>query len=181
MLTPLAALIACLIGSLGARDQVLLGHLTLRQGARPALLGVAIATGAAGCAVMVGVAALVPDTAPRAMLAALALGLAGALAVLRPARPAPAEPTHSLFAAALVFAAQQFCDITRLLALAAALLMPQPIAVASGFAAGNALALILGWIAPERVTRPALRSVARGIGLILLLASGILAWDAASH
>lgn len=166
----LFALLATLLVGVGARDQVLVGQLAQRQGARPSLLLVAIASGmlAAGLAAWGGaqVAGLMVGNA-RLFLVALALGLAGLeLIIFRP-RAAPAEPTHSLGAFAIVIFAIQLTDAARFVVFALAALTRAPLTTGLGGAVGAALVVGAGWMLLGRA--PWLGQVRRGLGAALLL------------
>ncbi|MEA3263215.1 MAG: hypothetical protein U9R07_06995 [Pseudomonadota bacterium] len=171
----LFALLATLLVGVGARDQVLVAQLAARQGARPSLLLVAIASGmaAAGLAAWGGaqVAGLMAGNA-RLFLVALALGLAGLeLIVLRP-RAAPAEPTHSLGAFAIVIFAMQLTDAARFVVFALAAMTRAPLATGLGGAVGAALVVAAGWMLFGQAA--SLGRLRRGLGVgLLLLAVGL--------
>ena len=166
----LFALVATLLVGVGARDQVLVAQLAERQGARPSLLLVAIASGmaAAGLAAWGGaeVAGLMAGPA-RLFLVALALGLAGLeLIVLRP-RAAPTEPTHSLGAFGIVIFAMQLTDAARFLVFALAALTRAPLTTGLGGAVGAALVVGAGWMLLGRASW--LGRLRRALGAVLLL------------
>jgi hypothetical protein len=166
----LFALLATLLVGVGARDQVLVAQLAQRQGGRPSLLLVAIASGmlAAGLAAWGGaqVAGLMVGNA-RLFLVALALGLAGLeLIIFRP-RAAPAEPTHSLGAFAIVIFAMQLTDAARFVVFALAALTRAPLTTGLGGAVGAALVVGAGWLLVGQA--PWLGQVRRGLGVALLL------------
>jgi hypothetical protein len=174
----LFALIACLLASLGARDQVLVARVTAAQGARPLLLVIALLAAAATAALAGWAAArLLGDLAPplRSVAAGLVLVLAGGeMLLLGPGKP-PAEPTRSLFAAFLVIFAHQLTDAARLLVLALGVGTAAPVAAGLGGALGSGAALVGGWLAPDVPARlgPARRIAgavlaALGAGLLLL-------------
>lgn len=179
------ALIATLLVGIGARDQVLVAQLADRQPGRPALLIVAIASGfaAAGFAAWGGaqVAGLMPGNA-RLFLVALALGLAGLeLLVMKPGA-APAEPTHSLGAFALVIAAVQLTDAARFLVFALAALTRAPITTGLGAGIGAAVVVTAGWLAIAPLEWPWLSTLRRNLGfLLLLIALAIGAMEVGSH
>lgn len=168
----LFAFLAVLLAGIGARDQVLVAGLTARQGARGGLLLVALATALAACALAAwGAVALAPMMTAKArmILAAMALALAGAEALVLRAPAAPAEPTHSLGAAAIVLLALQITDAARFLIFAIALATMAPIPAGLGGMAGSAMALVAGWLAGADLLRPQLRLARRLTGLVLLL------------
>lgn len=166
----LFALLATLLVGVGARDQVLVAQLAERQGARPSLLLVAIASGmaAAGLAAWGGaqVAGLMAGNA-RLFLVALALGLAGLELIIFQPRAAPAEPTHSLGAFAIVIFAMQLTDAARFVVFALAALTRAPLTTGLGGAVGAALVVGAGWLLVGRA--PWLGQVRRGLGVALLL------------
>lgn len=173
----LFALLATLIVGIGARDQMLVAQLSERQGARPALLLVAMASAVATAAIAAWggaqVAGMMPGNA-RLFLVALALGLASLeLLVLAPRR-APAEPTHSLGAIALVILAIQLTDAARFLIFALAALTRAPWPTGAGGAVGGVLVVMAGW-ALLRGQRPQLlKPLRRSLGAVLLvLALGV--------
>ncbi len=166
------ALLATLLAGIGARDQVLVAQLAERNGARPALLLVAVASGAlaAGLAAWGGgqVAGLMAGPA-RLFLVALALGLAGLeLLALKP-RAAPAEPTHSLGAFALVIFVTQLTDAARFLVFALAALTRAPVTSGAGGAIGAALVVGAGWMMLVPAQLPWLTTLRRALGIGLML------------
>lgn len=173
----LFALMATLLVGIGARDQVLVAQLSARQNARPALFLVASASGiiAAGVAAWGGaqVAGLMTGNA-RLFLVALTLALAGLeLLVLAP-RAAPAEPTHSLGAFALVIFAMQLTDAARFVVFALAALTRAPLTTGMGGAIGAVLVVAAGWMALGGLQGAGLGKLRRGLGLVfLLLALGL--------
>lgn len=168
----LLALIATLLVGIGARDQVLVAQLSKRQGARPALLLVAATSGAlaAGLAAWGGaqVAGLMTGNA-RLFLVALALGLAGLELIVLAARRAPAEPTNSLGAFAIVIFAAQLTDAVRFLVFALAALTRAPLTTGMGGALGTVLVVGAGWMALGAVQAPWLVPVRRWLGAALVV------------
>lgn len=172
----LFALIACFLASLGARDQVLVARLSATLGPRLSLVVIALV-----CAGVTSVLAawagsrLLPELTPqlRTLTALLMLVLSGAEMLLIGPGKAPMEPTRSLFAAAIVLAAQQITDGARLLVLALAVGTAAPIPAGLGGAIGSATALLAGALAADwparlgRVRRIAGAALAL-IGLALL-------------
>ena len=170
----LFALLATLLVGVGARDQVLVAQLAERQGQRPSLLLVALASGmvAAGLAAWSGaqVAGMMAGNA-RSLLVALALGLAGLeLLVLTP-RAAPAEPTHSLGAFAIVVFAMQLTDAARFLVFALAALTRAPLTTGLGGAVGAVLVVGAGWVMMGRALSLGRVRRVLGAGLVLLAAA----------
>ncbi len=168
----LFALLATLLAGLGARDQLLVAHLSQRQGARPALLLVAAVSGASAAAIAAGgggeVAALLGSGA-RQFLVAIALGLAGIELLVRRPRALPAEPTHSLGAFALVAFTMQLTDAARFLVFAIAALTSAPLAAGLGGAVGAVLAVAAGWSGLILTYQARLPLVRSGLGVILML------------
>jgi hypothetical protein len=172
-------LLATLLVGCGARDQVLVAQLAERQGARPGVLIVAVASGclAAALAAWGGaqVAGLMPAPA-RLFLVAVAVGLAGLeLLTMRPCAAA-AEPTHSLGAFALVIFAIQLTDAARFVVFALAALTQAPLTSAMGGAIGAAAMVAAGWMIAPPVRAPWLPALRRSLGgLLLLVALGTAA------
>ncbi|PLK27588.1 hypothetical protein [Novosphingobium sp. TH158] len=176
----LFAFLACLLASLGARDQLLVAQMSARQGARPGLLIVALAVTALTCAAAAWLATTlsgqVPGSGAKMIFAGIALVLAGGEALLLGAKRPPEEPTQSLFAAGLVIAAQQVTDAVRFMVLALALLSAAPVTAALGAIASGAVALATAWTAPEIAGHPLMPRLRRIAGAFLLLAGLLLAW-----
>ena len=161
-----------LLAGLGARDQLTVAALTLRQGARPGVLVTGIAVSLATAAAAAWASSLIaPMLAPaaRQFLAALALGLAGGEALLLSPGRKPKEPTHSLGAFAIVLLAQQLTDAARFLVFAIAVSTSAPIPAGVGGAVAGAALLAAGWFAPEFITQPFLSRLRRAIGAAILL------------
>lgn len=171
----LFALIACVLASLGARDQALVAALRGAQGPRPALLLVALATAAACTALAAWAGAkLLADLAPhqRGLVAALGLLAAGGEMLLLRAPRTPAEPTRSLFAAGVVLLAHQLTDAARLLVLALATATAAPVTAGLGGLVGSGAALAAGWIAPG--LPPRLLAPRRWAGAVLAALGAVL-------
>lgn len=172
----LFALLASIVVGIGARDQALVAGLSVRQGARPAVLALALlaAFASAGVAAWAGVQVapmLVP--AARTMLVAMVLGLAALeLLVMRPLKQ-PAEPTESLFAFGVVLLAQQLTDAARLVIFALAAASTLPVATALGGAIGCSVTVVIGWLLAAELRRWPLGAVRRALGVVLL---AIAAW-----
>jgi hypothetical protein len=167
------AFLAVLLAGIGARDQVAVAGLVLRQGARPGVLVVAVAVSLATAALAGWAAtAVAPLLAPPARLffAALALALAGGESLLIRPRRGPQEPTASLGALAVVLLAHQATDAARFLIFAVAVASGAPLPAAIGGAAGGAAMVAAGWLAPELATHPRTRTLRLGLGVVLLLA-----------
>lgn len=171
----LFALLATVIVGVGARDQLLVAHLGVRQGegpyaARPAVLLLALvaAIGSAAAAAWAG-ATLAPLLVPhaRTLLVALALGLAALeLLFVKPGRR-PQEPTASLGAFAIVLLAYQMTDAARLLAFVLTASSRAPHAAAAGAMLGCAVMVAIGWLAGPSLLSWPLIGVRRGLGVLL--------------
>ncbi|WP_342356659.1 hypothetical protein [Novosphingobium aerophilum] len=107
--------------------------------------------------------------AARGLFGAIALLLAGGEMLLLAPKPAPQEPTHSLFAAGVVLLALQLTDAARFLILALAVGTAAPIPAAIGGALGSMAALAAGWAAPHLLASTEARWARRVIGGVLLL------------
>ena len=172
------AFLAVIVTGLGARDQAMVAALSLRQGARPAVLITAVVVSLATAAGFAWAAqAIAPLLSPdaRTFFAGLGLMLAGGELLLLSPRRAPAEPTLSLGALAIVLIAFQAVDAARFLVFAIAVATHAPLATGIGGALGGAVIVAMGWAAPELVDKPRLRLVRRGLGAVLLLAGGFVA------
>lgn len=172
------ALLAMLLSGTGSRDQMAVAQLSLRQGARPAVLitGLLIACATAGFAAWAAWL-IAPMLVPKArlILAALALAFAGGESVLiGPARK-PREPTWSLPALAFVLLYHQMTDAARFLLFGIAVAANAPIPVGIAGAVGGCALLFAGWQAPQAVTHPGLRMARRVIGALLLLLAAYVA------
>ena len=173
----LFALVACLLASLGARDQVLVARLTAALGPRLTLLAAALVAAAATAALAAWAGSrMLADLAPahRPVAAGLALIAAGGeMLILGPGR-APTEPTRSLFAAFVVLLAQQVTDAARLLVLALAVATAAPVPAGLGGALGSGAGLLVAWLAPAAPARLAWPRRIAGLvfaiaGIVLLL------------
>lgn len=174
----LLAFIATLVLGLGARDQMLIAGLAARQGQRPALLLVALASVALSAATMQWLArgfAAELEPAARWMLGVLALGAAALeMIALKPKRP-PSEPTASLGAFGLVLLATQLTDAARFLLFAIVVAAVLPGAAALGGALGGMAVIAIGWAAADLLPGLPLARIRRGLGLVLLvLAIGLV-------
>lgn len=160
-------LLAVLIVGLGSRDQLLLAALTTRQGARPALLIVALVVALLTTGLAAAASGLIaPQLGGNARLvfAAIALALAGAELLFARRRRVPDEPTRSLGAFAVVILAAQLTDAVRFLVLAIAVAVRAPLAVGLGGAVAAA-ALVLGaWLGAEALLARDLTRTRRWLG-----------------
>lgn len=163
-------LVAVLLAGIGARDQMTVASLTLRQGRRPSVLIVVLV-----CALLTAALAawggfimlkLLPPPA-RAIFAGIALGMAGLESLLLAPRQSMREPTNSLGALAVVTIAAQATDAARFLVFGLAVGMAAPLAAGLAGALGGAVLVATGWFLPGPVTRPGARWVRRIVGLLM--------------
>lgn len=173
----LLALLAVMIVGLGARDQLLLAAMTQRQGARPALLALALATALLTTGLAAAASGLIAQrmgSNARLIFAAIALALAGAELLLSRRPRVPHEPTQSLGAFALVTLAHQLTDAVRFLVMAIAVAARAPLAAGLGGAAA-AVVLVLGawWGGEALLARDLVRPRRWAGAAILTLAAGI--------
>jgi hypothetical protein len=174
----LFALIASIVVGIGARDQALIAALCERQGARPAVLVLAIlsACASASAATWAGVQVtpmLVP--AAKTMLVAMVLAVAALeLLFIRPLR-SPAEPTESLFAVGAVLA-QQLTDASRFVIFALAAASQLPAATALGGAIGGSATVLAGWLLAGELRRWPLAMIRRALGVAMLALAAWLAF-----
>jgi hypothetical protein len=165
-------LIAVLLAGLGARDQVTVAGLALRQGRSPGLLIVSVVcaclTAAFAAWLAVKMLPLLPPPA-RTIFAGIAVGFAGAESMLVAPRRGPKEPTHSLGAVALVLIAHQVTDAARFLVFGLSVGMAAPIASGAGGVLGGAALVCLAWACPAIFERPASRYMRRIVGTLLVL------------
>lgn len=177
----LFALVAIVVAGIGARDQLLVAAIAVRQQRRSLALVVALASAAITAVAAVWLA---QATAPllvgdaRIMFAALALTVAGLeLIWTQPAR-LPTEPTRSLGAFALVLFAQQLTDAGRFLLFAIAVASDTPLSAGLGGACGAALVVAAGWAGGAELLALRLQPLRRGLGLVLLGLALWLGWKA---
>jgi len=166
------AFLAMLLSGLGARDQMAVAQLSLRQGQRPAVLIAGVLIACASAAFAAWAASLVaPMLAPRARLfmAALALAFAGGESLLIVPARKPKEPTRSLAALGFVLLYHQMTDAPRFLIFAIAVAANAPIPAGLAGAVGGAALLFAGWQFPQAVTHPRLRKARRAVGALLVL------------
>ena len=174
----LFAFLAVLLAGFGGRDQVLLAGMTARQGARPALLIVAMVSAVVTTALAAaasGLLAAAMGSQARLVFVAIALALAGAeLLLARPLR-LPQEPTRSLGAFALVLFAQQLTDAVRFAVLAIAVATRAPIPAGLGGAAGAAGLMVMAWVLGEDLLNRRLTPLRRVLGAVVVAVAAGLA------
>ena len=179
------AFLAVLLAGIGARDQLLMGHLSAGAANRYRLLVVGIMVGVVTSA-LAGWAAheLAPELTrqTRLLMAGLALLVAGLESLLMPRPKAPKEPTLSLGAAAVVFFAHQITDAARLVIFALAVSIGSKWAVAGGLLGGT-FALLMGFAANGMLVLAGggLKVLRRIAGVMLLVAGVLVALYAAGR
>lgn len=166
--------LAVLLAGIGARDQAVIAGLADRQGRRPMVLVVALATSALTALAAAWLATIMLAQLPppaRFIFAAIALGLAGLESLLLAPPRAPREPTNSLGALAVVLMAHQITDAPRFLVFGMGVgLGAAGMAGAAGIAGGMAL-VTFAWVAPHLIGTAAARWTRRATGLALVLAA----------
>lgn len=163
-------LIAALLAGIGARDQVTVAGLSLRQGQRPGVLIVALLS-AGLTAIFAAWAAhmlLVKLPPPARMIfAAIALGLAGIESLLLAPRRDPREPTHSLGALLLVLIMHEITDAARFLVFGMGVGFAAPIPAGVAGVLGGGLLVAFAWLWPDLLGTPAARQTRRIVGALL--------------
>lgn len=165
-------LIAVLLAGLGARDQMTVAGLALRQGKRPGLLVVAVFCACLTAAVAAWAATrMLPVLPPpaRTIFAAIAIGFAGLESMVLAPRRSPKEPTHSLGAFALVLAAHQITDAARFLVFGLGVGMAAPLAAGAGGVLSGVVLVSFAWACPEFFESRAARRERRIMGGLLVL------------
>ena len=171
-------LLAVLLSGLGARDQVTVAGLALKQGFRWPVLVVGVLVSVATAALAAWAATLIAPLMPspaRLFLSAIALAFAGAESLVLAPRSRPQEPTHSLGALTIVLIAHQLTDAPRFLVFAVAIAAAAPVNAGIGGAIGGIALIAAGCAVPELVTHPRARLARRLVGVALLL---LAAWIA---
>ncbi|MEE4453968.1 hypothetical protein [Novosphingobium resinovorum] len=167
-------LIAVLLAGFGARDQLIVAGLSLRQGRRPAVLVVALLTCIATAALAAWAAALMLERLPppaRTIFAAIALALAGLESMILAPRRDLREPTNSLGALALVLLAGQLTDAARFLVFGMGVGLAAPSTAGVAGALGGIVLATFAWRCPELLGAPAARWTRRVTGTVLVLAA----------
>lgn len=177
----LFAFLATVLAGIGARDQLTVAGIAARQGQRPGLLVIAVATSiATAAAAAYGGALLGPLMGgnARLMFASLALAFAGLEMLVLTARGMPAEPTQSLGATAIVLSAHQITDASRFLVLAIVVATHAPISAGLGGALGGAGVMLAGWLVAGSLPVRQLSMIRRAVGGGLLILALVLAMRA---
>lgn len=176
-------LIAALLASLGARDQLLVAQLAGRFGGSLPLLAAgwlaAICTAALAAFAGTEIALRLPGDGKTMLVAIALIVAAGEMAWRRTRKPAPQEPTRSFVATFIVLVVRQIGDAARFLVFALAIVTGEPVLAAAGGALGSGAALSFGWATGEElVGRPVfrtLRLVVAGLLLLAGVATGLVA------
>lgn len=171
------ALLAAAAATAGGREAVRVARLAGALGSGVGLLVACWLACVVACALAARLgAAIASELAPAAkpMLVAIALLLAALeLAVLRPGR-APAEPTRSFGAIALVLGAAQLTAAAGFLVFALAGALAAPWLAAAGGALGSGAVLTAAWSAgAEWEARMPLAFLRHGVAALLLVAAVI--------
>ena len=175
------ALLTSALALAGTRSALLTARLSGELGVGAGLLvvcwGTAIATSAlAGWAGALMAPVMAP--AAKAMFVAAALALAALELLLTRSRAAPAEPTRSLGAMALVLFAGQLADAARFFVLALAVATGVPALAAIGGAFGSGAVFTAAWALGgdwERLPLRAIRLASSGAFLIAAVAVALSA------
>lgn len=167
-------LIAVLLSGIGARDQVTVAGLSLRQGQRPGVLIVAVVSALltavfAAWAARVVLAELPPPA--RGIFAAFALGMAGLESVILTPRCDVREPTNSLGALFLVLLMHQITDAPRFLVFGMGVGLAGPVpAGLAGILGGTGL-VVFAWSRPALMDTATARWTRRAVGGLLVVAA----------
>jgi hypothetical protein len=176
------ALLTSALAMLGARAALLTARLSGALGGRAGLLVVCWIT-AIVTAVLAGRAGgwLAPQMAPaaKAMFVAAALAVSALELLFMRLRPAPAEPTRSLGAIALVLLAEQVADAARFFVLALAVATGAPPLAAAGGALGSGAVLTAAWmLGRDWEARLPLKAIRLGVSGLFILAAIAVALSA---
>lgn len=176
------ALLTSALAMLGARPARQTAELAQALGGSVGLLAVGwlTATLASALAAWAGMAML-PLMAPaaKAMFVALALALAAIELMVAREKPAPAEPTRSLGAIALVLFAGQLTDAARFFVLALAVATGAPVLAAAGGALGSGAVLSAAWaLRGDWERRLPARAIRLAVGALFGLAAIVVALSA---
>lgn len=165
-------LIAVLLAGLKARDQMTIAGLSARQGRRPGVLIVALASAVATAAFAAFAARIMLHELPppaRAIFGAIALGMAGLESLVLVPRRDPSEPTQSLGALALVLVMHQATDAARFLVFGMGVALAGPVPAGLAGAVGGSVLVAYAWARPDDLARPALAIARRLVGLVLVV------------
>ena len=175
-------LVTAALAMAGGRSALLVARLSAALGRGAGLLAVCWIAAAASSALAAWAGSLIAQLMPPAgktMVAAVALALAALELMFASARRAPAEPTRSLGAIALVLFAGQLTDAARFLVLALAVASGEPALAAVGGALGSGAVLTAGWALGEdwekHLFMRTIRLAATALFVVAALATGLAA------
>jgi putative Ca2+/H+ antiporter (TMEM165/GDT1 family) len=176
------ALLTSALAMLGGRSARLVARMAEALGGSAGLLltGWLCAIATSALAAWMG-AWLAPQMPPagKAMFVALALGLAAIELAISRDRAAPAEPTRSLGAIALVLFAGQVTDAARFFVLALAVATGAPAMAGVGGALGSSAVLTVAWaLGGEWEARLPQRALRLAVSGLFLLAAVVVALSA---
>lgn len=170
-------LIAVLLAGFGARDQVTIAGLGLRQGQRPAVLVTAILGALLSASFAAYAAHFMLEQLPppaRTIFAAIALGLAGLESMILAPRRDPREPTNSLGALGIVLLAQQVMDAARFVIFGMAVGYAAPWHAGAAGMLGGVVLVTFAWARPDLLGTPPARWTRRLVGGLLVLAASTM-------
>lgn len=170
-------LVAVLLAGIGARDQMTIAGLAIRQGRRPGVLLVALLTTLLTGAVAAFAARFMLIELPppaRAIFGAFALGTAGVESMVFVARRIPKEPTNSLGALLIVLFAQQVTDAARFIVFGLGVALAAPVMAGAAGVAGGVVLVSFAWSRPDLLQTSTARWTRRGVGAALTLAAIVL-------
>jgi hypothetical protein len=175
MLSFLLTLIAAAAVTLAGREAVRVGRLSAALGAGAGLVTACwlACIASSGLAAWLGsrVGMHLSPAEQAALIAAVLLLTAGQMAWMRPGR-APAEPTRSFGAIAIVLAISQLVAPAGFLVLALGAAARNPVPVAIGGALGSGAILTAAWRAGAQwETRLSVRALRWSVAVVLLLAA----------
>lgn len=165
-------LMAVLLAGIGARDQVTIAGLALRQGRRPAVLVVAlIVSSLTACFAAYAATVMLTQLPPpaRTIFAGIALGMAGLESMVLAPRRDPREPTNSLGALGIVLLAHQVTDAPRFLVFGMGVGLAGPLPAGAAGVLGGAVLVAFAWAFPEFLGVPAARWTRRIVGALLVV------------
>lgn len=175
------AFLAVLLGTVGARDQLIVAQFSAASGRAGGVLAAACASAVLSSLAMAlagqVIAHLLPDAA-KTMLVAIALLFAAVEFAWKQRFEPPEEPTRSLTAITIVLFARQFGDGARFLVFAVAAATGAPVMAGIGGAIGGTLALAAGWAAGPALERAPLRTIRLALAALALALAIFLAMTA---
>lgn len=145
-------LVVAVLAMAGGRSALLVGRLSAVLGSGFGMLAACWLAALASSALAAwagGLIAPLMQPAGKTMFTAAALALAAVELLVTSSRPAPAEPTRSLGAIALVLFAGQLADASRFLVLALTVATGEPVLAAAGGTLGSGAVLTAAWALGE--------------------------------